>query len=63
MDNLIIPNPIKLEIVYVDAKGKETTRTVAVLGQDRDNIRTYCYHSHGIRTFKKNSIKSVTSVS
>ena len=62
MDNLIIPNPTKYEINYTDSKGEKTTRKIVVINQDAESVTAYCYHSHGIRTFKKASITSITSV-
>lgn len=62
MDNLIIPNPTKYEITYTDSKGEKTQRKIVVINQDKDTLTAYCYHSHGIRTFKKAQIASITSV-
>lgn len=63
MNNLIIPNPTKYEIVYTDSEGTTTNRKIVVINQDKDSVTAYCYHSHGIRTFKKANISSITSVS
>lgn len=63
MDNLIIPNPTKYEITYTDSKNKTTTRKIVVIGQESDSVTAYCYHSHGVRTFKKAQISKITSVS
>ena len=63
MDNLIIPNPTKYEITYTDSKDETTTRKIVVINQDKESLTAYCYHSHGIRTFKKAKINRITSVS
>jgi predicted DNA-binding transcriptional regulator YafY len=63
MKNLVIPNPTKYEITYTDSKGEQTERKIVVIGQEKDSITAYCYHSHGVRTFKKDNISKITSVS
>lgn len=64
MKNICIPNPTLYVISYVDSNGKKTTdRTIVPISQTEDDIVAYCYHSHGIRTFKKDNIESMTSVS
>jgi len=63
MDNLVIPNPTKYEITYTDSKGETTQRKIAVINQDKASLTAYCYHSHGVRTFKKDKISAITSVS
>lgn len=61
MTNLIIPTPTKYEITYVDSKGEKSERKIVVIGQEKDSLTAYCYKSHGIRTFKKENIISITS--
>lgn len=63
MNNLIIPNPTKYEITYVNLKKEITTRKIVVIDQDKDSLTTYDYLRHGIRTFKKANISAITSVS
>lgn len=63
MKNICIPNPTLYEIEYVDADGKKTTRTIVPISQTKDAITAYCYLHHGIRTFKKDKIESITSTS
>lgn len=63
MKNIVIPNPTKYEINYTDSKGETTDRTIVVINQDKSSLTAYCYHSHGIRTFKKDRINEITSVS
>lgn len=63
MDNLVLPNPTKYEITYTDNKGEITQRKIVVIGQDKESLTAYCYHSHGVRTFKKSKISAITSVS
>ena len=63
MNNLIIPNPTKYEITYTDSRNETTTRKIVVINQDKDSLTAYCYHSHGVRTFKKANISAITSVS
>lgn len=63
MNNLIIPNPTKYEITYTDSRNETTTRKIVVINQDKDSLTAYCYHSHGVRTFKKSNISAITSVS
>lgn len=63
MKNLIIPTPTKYKIDYTDSKGEDSNRTIVVINQDEKSLTAYCYNSHGIRTFKKEKIKSITSVS
>lgn len=63
MQNLIIPNPTKYEITYTDSKNETTSRKIVVINQDKASLTAYCYHSHGIRTFKKDKISNITSVS
>jgi hypothetical protein len=62
MDNLIIPNPTKYEITYTDSKNKTTSRKIVVIEQEKDSVTAYCYHPHGVRTFKKKQISNITSV-
>lgn len=62
MKNLIIPNPTKYEITYIDAKGEETQRKIVIINQDATSVTGYCYHAHGIRSFKKDNIQTITSV-
>lgn len=63
MKNICIPNPTLYKIDYTDGKGEKTTRTIVPISQTDDSITAYCYHSHGIRTFKKEHIESITSTS
>lgn len=61
MKNICIPNPTLYKITYVDSKGETTTRTIVPISQTAEGITAYCYHSSGIRTFKKEQIESITS--
>ena len=61
MKNLIVPNPTKYEITYIDSKNQKTSRKLAIIDQTKENITGYCYKSHGIRTFKKDGILEITS--
>ena len=61
MKNSCIPNPTLYKITYVDSKGEQTERTIVPISQTATEITAYCYHSHGIRTFKKEGIQSITS--
>lgn len=61
MKNICIPNPTLYKISYVDSKGEQTSRTIVPISQTDEVITAYCYYSHGIRTFKKNQIESITS--
>lgn len=63
MKNLILPNPTKYEIKYTDSNGETTKRKIVVINQNKNTLTAYCYHSHGIRTFKKSNISEITSVS
>ena len=63
MKNICIPNPTLYKITYVDSKGETTSRTIVPISQTEDSITAYCYHSHGIRTFKKDQIENITSTS
>jgi len=63
MKNICIPNPTLYVITYVDSQGEETSRTIVPISQTKDSITAYCYHSHGIRTFKKDQITAITSTS
>lgn len=63
MKNICIPNPTLYRINYVSATGDQTTRTIVPISQTETEITAYCYHSHGIRTFKKSSIEGITSTS
>jgi len=63
MKNICIPNPTLYKITYVDSKGEQTSRTVVPISQTEDAITAYCYHSSGIRTFKKDQIEAITSTS
>jgi predicted DNA-binding transcriptional regulator YafY len=62
MDNLIIPNPTKYEITYINGKGETTTRKIVPISQDKVSLTAYDYLRHGIRTFKKACITAITSV-
>jgi predicted DNA-binding transcriptional regulator YafY len=62
MNNIIIPTPTSYEITYVDAKKNESQRKIVPITQTKDDVRAYCYKSHGIRTFKKSGITAITSV-
>lgn len=63
MDNLVLPTPTKYEITYTDGKGETTNREIVVINQDKESLTAYCYHSHGVRTFKKSKISTITSIS
>jgi len=63
MKNLIIPNPTKYEITYTNNKSEITTRKIVVINQDKTSLTAYDYLRHGIRTFKKDKISEITSVS
>jgi predicted DNA-binding transcriptional regulator YafY len=63
MKNICIPNPTHYIIDYVDSKNEITTRTIVPISQTKDSITAYCYTGHGIRTFKKSQIDSITSTS
>ncbi len=63
MKNICIPNPTLYEIVYSDKKGEKSTRTIVPITQSSTAITAYCYSSHGIRTFNKSQIESITSTS
>ena len=63
MKNICIPNPTLYKISYVDAKNEKTSRIIVPISQTEDSITSYCYHSHAIRTFKKDQIESITSTS
>lgn len=62
MRNLILQNPTKYEIKYKDSKGRKSIRKLVIIDQTRDSITSYCYKSHGIRTFKKKNILTITTV-
>lgn len=62
MKNIIVQNPTKYEISYKDSDGKRSKRKLVVIDQTKNNITGYCYKSHGIRTFKKKNISTITSV-
>jgi predicted DNA-binding transcriptional regulator YafY len=63
MKNICIPNPTLYKITYIDSTGSKTGRTIVPISQTEDAITAYCYHSHGIRTFRKESIEAMTSTS
>jgi len=63
MKNICIPNPTLYKILYVDAKGEQTSRIIVPISQTEESITAYCYHAHDIRTFKKEGIQSITSTS
>ena len=63
MKNICIPNPTLDKITYANAEGEKSTRTIVPISQTEDAITAYCYHSHGIRTFKKDGIEAITSTS
>lgn len=62
MKNICIPNPTLYKILYTSSKNK-TERVIVPISQTADEITAYCYHSHGIRTFKKEKIEEITSTS
>lgn len=61
MKNICIPNPTLYSIEYTDSDNKTTTRTIVPISQTTTAIIAYCYYSHGIRTFLKDRIKTITS--
>lgn len=63
MKNICIPNPTLYRIGYISASGEKTERTIVPISQTETEITAYCYHSHGIRTFKKAMIENITSTS
>ncbi|WP_079529475.1 hypothetical protein [Halobacillus hunanensis] len=50
----------KLEMIYLDADGYMSQRTIRVLEVREEDILTYCYSRRKVRMFKKARILSLT---
>ncbi|WP_163529900.1 hypothetical protein [Halobacillus ihumii] len=50
----------KLEMIYLDADGHMSQRTIRVLEAREEDILAYCYSRRKVRTFKKARILSLT---